>query len=124
MNQSLSIDNYISTFPLEVQVVMQKIRQTIQKSVPEGTETISYGIPTFDLKDTHLVHFAAFKKHIGFFPTPSGIAAFSDQLSAYKISKGTIQFPLNKAIPYELIKEITLFRKKEINQQKNNNAQF
>lgn len=111
---TLIIDNYINTFPQDVQVILQKIRSTIQALVPNATEVISYGIPTFDLNGKHLIHYAAFKKHIGFFPTSSPIPAFQEELTKYKTSKGTIQFPLDSDIPYGLIKKIVKFRVNEI----------
>jgi uncharacterized protein YdhG (YjbR/CyaY superfamily) len=114
---SQSIDHYIATSPPEVQAILEKIRSTIQRVVPKAEETISYGIPTFDLNGKHLVHFAAFKKHVGFFPTASPLVAFKKELAGYKTSKGTIQFPLDEPIPYDLIKRITAFRVKEVKAQ-------
>lgn len=108
-----TIDEYIASFSSDIQEILHKIRNTIHLVVPNVEETISYQIPTFRLKK-NLVHFAAFKKHIGFFPTSSGITAFKDEISKYKSSKGSIQFPLNKPIPYELIKKITQYRVQEI----------
>ena len=108
-----TIDEYISTFPRKVQVVLEELRQAIRKSAPEAEETISYGIPTFDLNGFHLVHFAAYKNHIGFYPTSSGITAFKKELSLFKTSKGTVQFPLNEPIPFDLAKRIVRFRVKE-----------
>ena len=108
-----TIDEYVSTFPREVQVVLEELRQAIRKSAPEAEETISYGIPTFDLNGFHLVHFAAYKNHIGFYPTSSGITAFKKELSLFKTSKGTVQFPLNEPIPFDLVKRIVRFRVKE-----------
>ena len=108
-----TIDEYVSTFPREVQVVLEELRQAIRKSAPEAEETISYGIPTFDLNGFHLVHFAAYKNHIGFYPTSSGITAFKKELSLFKTSKGTVQFPLTEPIPLGLIKKIVKYRVKE-----------
>lgn len=113
-----NIDNYISGFPLDIQKILQEIRSLIKKLAPQATETISYGIPTFDLDGEHLVHFAAFKKHIGFFPTPSPIPHFQKELTKYKTSKGTVQFPLSEKIPYDLIKKILKFRIAEIKTKK------
>ena len=93
------IDSYIEQFPEETREKMENIRQIIKEVAPEANETISYGIPTFKLK-TNLVHFAGYKKHIGFYPTPSGIEAFKQELSEYEVSKGTVKFPLDKPIPY------------------------
>ncbi|MFX0012021.1 MAG: iron chaperone, partial [Candidatus Hermodarchaeota archaeon] len=100
-----TIDEYISKFPENVQEILQNLRKTISKSAPEAREAISYQIPTFKLNG-NLVHFAAYKNHIGFYPTPSGIEAFKNELTSYKVSKGTIQFPLNKPIPFDLIQKI------------------
>jgi uncharacterized protein YdhG (YjbR/CyaY superfamily) len=106
------IDEYIATFPENVQEILEKIRNVISQTAPEAQEAISYGMPTFKLKG-NLVHFAAYKKHIGFYPVPSGIAAFEEELSEYKHAKGSVQFPLDKPIPYDLIKRIVEFRVKE-----------
>ena len=108
----VSIDEYIANFPEDVQVVLEKLRATIKKAAPDAEETINYQIPTFTLKG-NLVHFAAFKKHIGFYPTPSGMEKFKKELSGYEGSKGSVQFPLDKPIPYGLISKIVKFRVKE-----------
>jgi uncharacterized protein YdhG (YjbR/CyaY superfamily) len=110
------ISTYISEFPAEVQEILTKIRQLIQTTIPEATEAISYGMPTFKLHGKNVVHFAAWKNHIGFYPTPSGTEEFKTQLSPYEHAKGSIKFPLDKPIPYKLIIDITLFRKKELEQ--------
>jgi uncharacterized protein YdhG (YjbR/CyaY superfamily) len=110
---SKAIDEYIATFPREVQTILEELRQVIRGSAPDAEEVISYGIPTFDLNGLHLVHFAAYKSHIGFYPTSSGIKAFKRELSSFKTSKGTVQFPLDKPIPFDLIKKIVNFRVKE-----------
>lgn len=107
-----TIDDYISTFPENVQEILKKLRQAIRESAPEAKEAISYKIPTFKLNG-NLVHFAAYKKHIGFYPTPSGIEAFKIELSPYEVSKGSAKFPLDNPIPYELVKKIVEFRVKE-----------
>ena len=107
-----TIDEYIAQFPEKIQVSLKKIRQTIRENAPEAQETISYQIPTFRLNG-NLVHFAAFKDHIGFFPTSSARRTFEKELSKYKGGKGTIQFPLDEPIPYNLIKKIVRFRVKE-----------
>ena len=106
------IDEYISRFPKDVQAKLEKLRATIREAAPEAKEKISYQMPTFALEG-NLVHFAAYKKHIGFYPTPSGIEKFKDRLSAYKWAKGSIQFPLDEPIPYELVREIVAYRVKE-----------
>ncbi len=107
-----SIDEYIKTFPRDIQDILEELRQTIRDAAPEAKEAISYQIPTFKLNG-NLVHFAAFKNHIGFYPTSSGIEAFKKELSTYKCSKGTVQFPLDKPVPLDLVKRIVLFRVKE-----------
>ena len=112
-NQStpLNIDEYIAGFPNDIQKILKKIRATIRKAAPQAKETIKYQMPTFTLEG-NLVHFAAFKNHIGFYPTPSGIEEFQQELSGYDGAKGTIRFPLDKPIPYELISKIVAFRVK------------
>jgi uncharacterized protein YdhG (YjbR/CyaY superfamily) len=104
-----SIDEYISNFPPEIQEILNTIRQVIKESAPDAVEKISYQMPTFALYG-NLVHFAAFKNHIGFYPAPSGIDAFKDELSGYKGAKGSVQFPIEKPMPYELIAKIVKFR--------------
>ncbi len=107
-----SIDEYIKTFPVYVQKILKQVRQTIKEAAPESEETINYQIPTFKLNG-NLVHFAAFKNHIGFYPAPSGQKAFEKELSVYKSGKGSVQFPLDKPIPLALIKRIVQYRVKE-----------
>jgi uncharacterized protein YdhG (YjbR/CyaY superfamily) len=106
------IDEYIAGFPEDVQEILMKVRATIREAAPDAEETISYQIPTLTLQG-NLVHFAGYKNHIGFYPTPSGIEKFKKELSSYKGAKGSVQFPLDKPIPYELIRDITRFRVKE-----------
>ena len=107
-----TIDEYIAGFPPDIQDKLEKIRETIREAAPDAIETISYQIPTFKLEG-NLVHFAAFKKHIGFYPAPSGIAQFDEQLSKYKRAKGSIRFPLDEPILYALISEVVRFRVRE-----------
>ena len=109
-----TIDEFISQYPPDIQTILQKIRTTIQKSAPGAEEAMAYGIPTFKLNGKNLVHFSAFKEHIGFYPTPSGIAKFKKELSTYEWAKGSVKFPLDKSIPYALIGKITQFRVKEV----------
>jgi uncharacterized protein YdhG (YjbR/CyaY superfamily) len=104
-----TVDGYIAQFPPEVQETLHRIRAVIREAAPEATEKISYGMPTFYLKG-NLVHFGVHKHHIGFYPAPSGIAAFQDELSAYKGAKGSVQFPLDQPVPYELLERIVRFR--------------
>ena len=107
----VTIDEYVGTYPKNVQDILQKIRQTIRESAPDAKETISYKMPAFE-QNGILVWFAAFKNHIGFFPTAQGIEKFRDKLSCYKTSKGTVRFPLSEPLPFELIKEIVKYRVK------------
>jgi uncharacterized protein YdhG (YjbR/CyaY superfamily) len=110
--QFKTMDEYIGAFPKNVQDILQKLRGVIRESAPQAEEAISYGIPTFKLNG-NLVHFAAYKNHIGFYPTSSAIMAFKKKLSPYKQSKGTVQFPIDKPIPLDLVKKIVRFRVKE-----------
>ncbi len=107
-----TIDEYILQFPAAVQDILRKLRQVISEAAPDAEERMSYQMPTFYLHG-NLVHFAAYKNHIGFYPAPSGIEAFRDELAIYKGAKGSVQFPLHEPIPYALIKEIVLFRVEE-----------
>ena len=104
-----SFDEYIATFPGEVQLLLEELRATIKAAAPEAKEKISYQIPTFFLRG-NLVHFAAYKKHIGFYPSSSGIQAFQKELSIYKGAKGSVQFPLDRPLPLELIARIVKYR--------------
>jgi uncharacterized protein YdhG (YjbR/CyaY superfamily) len=104
-----SIDEYIATFPENVQAALQKVRATIKAAAPDATEKISYQMPTFYLKG-NLVYFAAWKNHIGFYPIPSGMAAFEEELSQFERTKGGVQFPLDKPMPLDLITRIVEFR--------------
>ena len=110
--QSKTIDGYISSFPKNVRDTLEELRRVIRELAPEAEETIDYGIPTFKLNG-NLVHFAAFKNHIGFYPTPSAIEAFKKELAPYNQAKGSVQFPLDKPIPFDVVKEIVKFRVKE-----------
>ncbi|AFM00995.1 hypothetical protein Desde_2681 [Desulfitobacterium dehalogenans ATCC 51507] len=107
------VDAYIKGFPVEVQERLTAIRNIVLESAPQATERICMSIPTYDLNGKWLVHFAGFKKHIGFYPQPEGIVAFKEKLSDYKTSKGTVQFPLGKPLPLDLIREIVRFRVEE-----------
>ena len=108
-NTAELIDEYIAGFPADIQERLNKLRMVIKEAAPLATEKISYQMPTFYLNG-NLVYYAAFKNHIGFFPTSSGIDAFQERLKEYKCSKGTIQFPYNKPLPYDLVTEIVRFR--------------
>jgi len=107
-----SIDEYIAAFPAEIQKILQELRSTIQAAAPDAEEKIGYQMPTFFLHG-NLVHFAAFKHHIGFYPAPRGIEAFKDELSKYKGAKGSVQFPLGEPLPLKLIARIVKFRATE-----------
>ncbi|MDJ1485747.1 DUF1801 domain-containing protein [Cytophagaceae bacterium YF14B1] len=107
-----TIDEYIAGFPDNIQQILNQIRATIKEAAPEAQEAIKYAMPTFVLNG-NLVHFAAFKNHIGFYPAPVGIEAFKEQLSGYKGAKGSVQFPLDKPMPLKLITDIVKFRVKD-----------
>ena len=104
-----SIDQYIAGFPPEVQAKLRELRAVIARNAPLATEKISYQMPTF-FQDGNLIHFAAYKNHIGIYPLPTAIAAFAERLSVYKNAKGSVQFPLGEPLPFELIAEIVRFR--------------
>ncbi|HEV7241637.1 MAG TPA: DUF1801 domain-containing protein [Thermoanaerobaculia bacterium] len=105
-----TIDEYIAGFPKDVQKLLQQVRKTIQKAAPDAEEAIKYQIPTFTLNGGNLVHFAAYKEHIGFYPAPRAIEEFKDELGAYAGAKGTVRFPLDKPIPLDLIGRMVKFR--------------
>lgn len=107
-----TIDEYIAGFPQDVQRVLEKVRETIRSAAPQAEQAIKYQIPTFVLEGS-LVHFAGYKNHIGFYPTPSGIEKFKKELSAYESAKGSVKFPLDQPIPYDLISQIVAFRVQE-----------
>ena len=110
--QYKTIDEYIKRFPANIQSILEDLRQTIREAAPGAAEVISYQMPAFKLNGI-LVYFAAHKNHIGFYPTASGINVFKKELSGYKVSKGTVQFPLNKPVPFDLVEKIVIFRVKE-----------
>ncbi|MGY4884156.1 MAG: iron chaperone [Nanobdellota archaeon] len=112
-----SVDDYIIKFPKDIQDILQKLRQTIKDSAPHAKEAMSYGAPAFQLNG-NLVLYAAFKNHIGLYPTPSAIKKFKKELDGYETSEGTIKFPLDKPLPFDLIKKIVKFRVKENLQKK------
>lgn len=111
--QANLIDTYIADFPVDVQQMLQELRALIAAAAPDATETISYAIPTFDLNGRHLVHFGGFAKHVGFYPVPSGMVAFEEELSQYKRGKGSVQFPIGEPLPADLIRRIVEFRVEE-----------
>lgn len=114
MNRTGVIHEYIKAFPQDVQTQLIQVYDVIRESLPVSEEAISYGIPAFKIKDKNVVHFAAFTNHIGFYPTPDGIAKFKAELAKYKSAKGSVQFPLNKSMPLDLIKKITLYRLQQV----------
>lgn len=109
-----TIDAYIKALPQEVQYIATKVREVIRESAPFAQETISYGMPTYDLERTHLVHFAVWKSHVGFYATPSGNEAFRKELSAYQGAKGSVRFPLDQPMPLTLIRKIVKYRVKGV----------
>ncbi len=108
-----SIDAYIEEFPPATRAVLETMRTLIKSVAPAATETISYAMPTFDLNGRHLVHFAAFQNHIGFYPTPTAGEAFKDELRNYKTGKGSVQFPLSQPLPVDLIRRMVEYRVEE-----------
>lgn len=112
MEKPATIDDYIAAYPADVQEILQKVRETIKTAVPQATEAISYGMPTFKLNG-NLVHFGAFKSHLGFYPIPSGMEQFQAELAQFKSGKGSVQFPFDQPMPYELITRIAQFRAAE-----------
>ena len=111
-SQFRTIDEYIAEFPENVRDILEELRRVIRQAAPQAQEAMRYGIPTFRLNG-NLVHFAAFKNHIGFYPTPSAIEDFKEELSSYRQAKGSVQFPIDKQIPYDLIKKIVKYRVEE-----------
>lgn len=112
-NSFKTIDEYINTFPGDIQKILQEVRKTIKSAALEANEAISYQIPTYKMNGKNLVHFAAFKNHIGFYPGAEAIKVFKKEIASYKSSKGTIQFPLDKPMPVSLISKIVKYRVKE-----------
>jgi uncharacterized protein YdhG (YjbR/CyaY superfamily) len=108
-----SVDEYIQAFPEDVQKLLKQVRRVIKETAPEAEESISYGMPAFKTQGKPLVYFAGYKNHIGFYATPTGHAEFADELSKYKQGKGSVQFPIDKPIPFDLIARIVAFRVKE-----------
>ena len=113
MKKPSTIDEYITQYPEDMQKILTKIRKTIRKAAPKATEKISWGMPTF-YQGENLVHFALMKNHVGFYPGADGVATFAAELDGYKTSKGAIQFPLSKPVPYDLITRITAFRVEQV----------
>ena len=109
----VNTDAYIKSFPKETQTLLTQLRKTIRQAAPEAEESIAYQMPTFKVNGKNLVHFAAYKNHIGFYPAPSGLKAFENEIAKYKHSKGAVQFPLDEPLPLPLITKIVKFRVKE-----------
>jgi uncharacterized protein YdhG (YjbR/CyaY superfamily) len=109
-SKARSIDEYIAEFPPETQRALEELRALVREAAPDATETVSYAIPAFDLNGRHLVHFAGYTRHIGFYPTASGIEAFKEDLKPYKSAKGSVQFPLDRPMPADLIRRIVEYR--------------
>ena len=108
-----NIDEYIGGFPVEVQEILQKVRETIHRAAPKAEETISYNMPTFNLNGHYLIYFAGYKHHISLYPAPSGVPEFREEIAPYESGKGTLKFPLDKPIPYGLIRRVVKHRIKE-----------
>lgn len=113
-SSAVTIDEYIAEFPPETREVLEQLRSLISGLAPEATETISYSIPTFDLNGKHLVHFSGYAKHVGLYPTPSGMEQFKAGLAQYKTGKGSVQFPIDQPLPVELIRQIVEYRVGEV----------
>jgi uncharacterized protein YdhG (YjbR/CyaY superfamily) len=110
-SKATTIDEYIAEYPPATRIVLERMRAIAREEAPDAVETISYAIPTFDLNGKHLVHFAAFEHHVGLYPTPVGMAEFAGDLKGYKTGKGSVQFPLDKPLPEELIRRIIAFQR-------------
>jgi uncharacterized protein YdhG (YjbR/CyaY superfamily) len=113
-NGSKYVDDYLKSFPVETQKKLQELRHVIHSAAPASQETLSYGIPTVDLKGKHLIHFAGYRNHLGLYPGAKAIEAFQGDIVAYKNAKGSVQFPLEKPLPVELVKRIVQFRCDEV----------
>lgn len=116
--QSEEVSDYIKAFPKDVRVILEKIRQTIAKMAPDAEEKISYGIPAFNLNRRNLIYFTGWKNHVSLYPIPVGTEAFQKEISPYVSGKGTVRFPIEKPIPYDLVKKIALAHVKRLNQKK------
>jgi uncharacterized protein YdhG (YjbR/CyaY superfamily) len=119
MIKATNVDEYIKSFPAQTQTILQKIRQIIKNAAPEAVELIAYDMPAYKQSGKPLVYFAGYDKHIGFYATPNGQSEFAAELSKYKQGKGSVQFPIDQPIPYDLIKLITEFRASGIQRKPN-----
>jgi len=113
-----TMDEYIEAFPKNVRTILEKLRDTVRKAAPEAVELVSYDMPTFKIDGERLAYFGAWKNHIGFYSIPEGNAAFRKELAPFEGPKGSLRFPMDKPIPYDLVKKIVVFRKKEIQEKK------
>jgi uncharacterized protein YdhG (YjbR/CyaY superfamily) len=114
METAGSVDEHIAAAPPQARPMLEELRAIIRAAAPEATESISYGIPTFDLGGRHLVHFAGYAKHVGFYPTGSGVAEFREQLGSFATGKGTVQFPLDQRLPADLVRRVVEYRVREV----------
>jgi uncharacterized protein YdhG (YjbR/CyaY superfamily) len=118
-SQCRTVDEYVARFPKDVKDILEELRHVVNESAPQAEETMSYGMPTFDLNGAHLVFFAAWKNHVGLYPVNSSVVeAFKNELAPFKLAKGTVQFPFDKPIPFDLVKKIVEFRVKESESEK------
>jgi uncharacterized protein YdhG (YjbR/CyaY superfamily) len=113
-----TVDDYIASYPPDIQTLLKKMRETIRKAAPGAEESIAYGMPAYKTNKRPLVYFAGFNNHIGFYATPTGHSEFSSELSRYKQGKGSVQFPLNEPLPLDLVSRITKFRVQENSEKK------
>ena len=109
-SSATTIDEYLAEFPPETRRALEEVRAAVREAAPDAVETISYAIPTFDLKGRHLVHFAGYARHVGFYPGADGIARFSEDLAGYESAKGSVRFPLGRPLPLDLVRRITAYR--------------
>ena len=109
----MTVQDYIRSFPEDIQIILEQIRMTIKKNAPDAVESIAYKMPAYKINNKPLVYFAGYKNHVGFYSTPSGHAQFTRELSKYKHGKGSVQFPIDKPIPLDLIARIVKFRVEE-----------
>jgi uncharacterized protein YdhG (YjbR/CyaY superfamily) len=109
-----TIDEYIAGFPEQTRRALEEVRAAIREAAPDAVETVSYAIPTFDLRGRHLVHFAGYERHVGFYPSPDGIAAFAAELAGFQSAKGSVRFPLDAPLPLDLVRRMTAYRVEQV----------
>ena len=119
MSAPATIDDYITQFPAATKAILESVRSCIHAAAPDAVEAISYGMPTFRINGKNMIHFAGFDRHVGLYATPDGHAQFEPELNRYKRGKGSVQFPLDQPIPYDLIKRITIYRAKTLTEGEN-----